>query len=401
MTNVIELTDKYIFKTYKRQPLVLVKGRGQYVWDENGRKYLDCFSGLSVTSLGHVHSRVTEALKLQAGRLVHTSNLYYSKPQTALAQELVKRCLAGGSGMVFFSNSGAEANECAIKLARRYGEKRSGRYEIICFENAFHGRTLATLSATWQKKFKTGFGPLLPGFRWAKFNDIDSVRRAISSRTCAIMIEPVQGEGGVNVASRDFFQQLRRLANKHDLLLMADEVQTGLGRCGRFLCSHIYGVKPDVIMLAKGLANGLPIGATVAGGRLKGLMQAGDHGSTFGGGLVTSACAFEVVKSIDNKTLNRITKLGELFLSLLSGLKKECSAIRGVRGLGLMIGIELAMPGDAVVTSCREEGILVNCTHHNVIRLLPPFCITEKDIHFVTKVLAKALQGLSPRETLL
>jgi len=358
------------------------------LWDADGKRYLDFFSGLAVTGLGHAHPAVAAAVARQARTLVHTSNLYYTRPQVELAAELVKRTFPG---RVFFSNSGAEANECAIKLARRHGHLTGGRHEIIVFEHAFHGRTLGALSATPQEKYRTGFGPLLDGFPVVPFGDLAAVERAAGANTCAVLVEPIQGEGGIHTAPPEFFAGLQRLCRDGNLLLMFDEIQTGVGRTGTLFAFQSLKVDPDVLTMAKGLANGLPIGATIARPEVADLFKPGDHASTFSGGPVVCRAAQAVLKALTAAQLKRIAFLGRRFLDEISSWKKDVPSIVAVRGLGLMIGIELDRPGGGIVDACRESGLLVNCTADRVIRLLPPFILTDAQASAGLAVLKKVV----------
>jgi predicted acetylornithine/succinylornithine family transaminase len=382
----------YLFDVFRRQPVLFTRGRGAWLWDAAGKKYLDFFSGLAVCGLGHAHPAVARAVARQARTLVHTSNIYHTAPQRELARELSRRTFGG---KVFFGNSGAEANECAIKLARRFGHltprRGRGRYEIVVFADSFHGRTMATLSATAQKKYQKGFGPMLAGFPVAAFGDLDSVRRKIGPRTCAVLVEPVQGEGGVNVAGAGFFRGLRALCRKHDLLLMFDEIQTGVGRTGKLFAYEHLGVTPDVLTVAKGLANGLPIGACLARPAVADLFKPGDHASTFSGGPVVCEAGLAVLEVLSPRMLARVAALGRLIGRELEGWRKELPFIREVRGLGLMRGIELDRPGAGVVARCRDAGLLVNCTADRVIRLLPPFILTDAEARAGLRILKKAL----------
>lgn len=396
---IIELDKKYVFQTYKRNPVVIVKGKGQYVWDDKGKKYLDMFSGLSVCNLGHCHPRVTVAIEQQIKKLVHVSNLYYTEPSTLLAEKLINSSFPG---KVFFSNSGAEANECAIKLARKYGNKRiadsgqriENRYEIIVFKNSFHGRTLATLTATGQEKFHHGFEPLLPGFKYAEFNNLGSVKKLINNKTCAIMVEPIQGEGGLYPATKKFVRGLRKLCNQNRLLLIFDEIQCGMGRTGKLFAYQNYGVKPDIFTLAKSLANGLPIGATIARKETSELFVPGDHGSTFGANPISTAAALTVLKIMNRQFLNRVIVLGKYFISQLNELKNKYDFIKDVRGTGLMLAIELDFSGKDVVSACLENGLLINCTQDNVIRFLPSLITTKKDIDQTLDILEDVFLNL-------
>ncbi|MEW6556647.1 MAG: aspartate aminotransferase family protein [Elusimicrobiota bacterium] len=382
--NYFELEKKYIFQTYRRNPVLFVKGNGKYLWDDKGKKYLDFFSGLSVCSVGHCHPKVVNAIQNQSKKIIHTSNLYYTKPQIELAK-MLSDISFGKNGKVFFSNSGAEANECAIKLARKFG---SGKYEIIAFKNSFHGRTLATLSATGQKKFQKGFKPLLRGFRFAEFNSLGSVKKNITTKTCAIIVEPVQGEGGIYSAQKEFMLGLKKICNRNKLLLIFDEVQCGLGRTGKIFAYKNYGVEPDIITLAKSLGGGLPIAATIAKNSVAKTFSYSDHGSTFGGNPVCCAAAIEVLKIVsDKKLIANVRTLGNYFLSELKKLQNKHQIIKNVRGLGLMLGIELKTSGKEIVSKCLHHGLLINCTQDNILRFLPPLIVTKKDIDTAISIL--------------
>ena len=386
---------KFIMGTYKRYPLAVKKAKGKYIWSEEGKRYLDFFSGLSVNNLGHCHPQILKAIRSQLLKHLHISNLYYDCLQAELAEKLVKLSIPG---KVFFSNSGAEANECAIKLARKYGHlqggKRKGKYKIIVFENSFHGRTLATLSATRQKKFQKGFTPLLSGFKQAKFNEISTVGKAIDSNTCAIMVEPVQGEGGVRVATREFLRGLRRLCDRYNLLLIFDEIQSGMGRTGKMFAYQHYGVTPDILTMAKGLGGGLPLAVTIAKDGIAKLFGYGNHGSTFGGNPVSVAAGLAAVKLLNNKLLENVKVTGSYLMRHLNELKsKYTRRIKEVRGLGLMLGMELKEEGEEIVNRCFEKGILINCTQKRVLRFLPPLIINNNDMDKLVKVLDKILSS--------
>jgi len=370
-------------KTYKKYNVLFVKGNGKYLYDDKGNKYLDFFSGLSVSNLGYQDKNLVNALIKQTKLLWHCSNLFYSLPQQELAELLVEKTFPG---KVFFSNSGAEANECAIKLVRKYGSK-TNRYEIITFENSFHGRTIATLSATGQKKVQKGFEPLLQGFKYAKFNDINSVKKLINKNTVAIMIEPVQGEGGVIPAEQKFLKELRELCNKKNLVLIFDEIQTGFGRTGEFFAYQYYKVKPDIITLAKSIANGIPLGATVVDKKYSDVFDYGDHGSTFGGNLLACSVAVEVIKKIDEKLLAHVKEVGKYFYDKLLELKNKYKFVKSVRGVGLMLGMELDFPCRNVVEKCLQNGLLINVTQEKVLRFLPPLIIEKFDVDKVIKIL--------------
>lgn len=391
--NTMDKEKKYIIQTYRRYDLTVANAKGKYVWDEKGRKYLDFFAGLSVCNVGHCHPKVVSAIKKQAGKFLHVSNLYYTKPQAELAEMLVKFSFPG---RVFFSNSGAEANECAIKIARKWGKAGvSGapdRYEIIVFSNSFHGRTMATLSATGQEKFHKGFEPMLEGFNYAEFNNIESVKKLINDKTVAIIVEPVQGEGGVYPASKEFLGQLRLLCDTNKLLLIFDEIQSGMGRCGALFAYQYYGVVPDILTLAKSLGGGMPLSATIAAEPIASVLAYGDHGSTFGGNPVSCQAAIEVLKLIKPSLLRNVRNNGEYFLSQLKKLKGKYAFIKDVRGLGLMIGLELDFLGKNVVEFCQHKGLLINCTQDKVLRFLPPLIINKRDIDKAVGILEEAFR---------
>ncbi|HVO33885.1 MAG TPA: aspartate aminotransferase family protein [Elusimicrobiota bacterium] len=393
-------TDQYIFNTYKRHPVILAKARGSWAWDDRGHKYLDFFSGLAVSGIGHNLPSVVAAARTQTKALMHASNLYYTEPAARLAEQLCQRSFAG---KVFFCNSGAEANEAAIKLARRHGWRRMqpnpasaaiDRYEIIVFEKSFHGRTLATLAATAQPKFHEGFGPLPEGFVTCRYNDVESVQRAIGPKTTAILIEPIQGEGGIRPARVEFLQELRELANRHDLLLMFDGVQCSLGRTGDLFSYQTLGVTPDVLTLAKGLGGGLPIGAMLAKASLSSLLGPGDHGTTFGGNPVCCAAALAVLKMLSPKMLQNVRRQGDSIMRELHALLEKHPVVKEIRGIGLMIGVELTIPGAPIVDACRAAGLLINCTQTNVLRFLPPLALRESERRFAMGVLRDIFDSL-------
>ncbi|MDD5725749.1 MAG: aspartate aminotransferase family protein [Candidatus Omnitrophica bacterium] len=377
--------------TYNKIPLVFVKGKGSKLWDLQGKVYLDFFPGWGVGSLGHCHPKVMQGVRDQIGKLIFVPNNYYHPFQAKLAKELIYLSFPG---KVFFANSGAEANEAAIKLARKFGSAR-GRYEIITFENAFHGRTLAALAATGQKKYQAGFEPIPEGFKQVKFNDLEAVKNAVGEKTAAIMLELVQGEGGVNPAGKDFVLGLRKICDENKILLIIDEVQTGIGRTGRMFCYQGYGIIPDVMTLAKALGGGLPIGAMIAKKEFADLLTPGTHASTFGGGPVICRAALGVLKAMDKeKVLNNCRKTGDYLLEKLSGLKDKYPVIKEVRGIGLMLGVELNIPGKQIVQDAMERGLLINCTHDNVLRLMPALNITLKEAGQGFNILKAVLKNL-------
>jgi acetylornithine aminotransferase len=382
--------------TYGRQPLVLVKGEGCRVWDDTGKEYLDCLAGLAVVNLGHAHPEVAKAAAAQLTQLVHVSNIYYTTPMVELAEKLVQLSFAD---RVFFANSGAEVNEGAIKLVRRYSRERygEGRHRIICMENSFHGRTLGALSATGQSKFWQGFDPLLPGFVFVPFNDLDAVAQAVDDTVCAVMLEPIQGEGGVCLPSPDYLKGLRQLCDDKGLLLILDEIQTGLGRTGKLFAQENFGITPDVMTLAKALANGLPMGALLATEEVTGAFVPGAHASTFGAGPVVAAAAKTALGLLSAPDfLAGVRERGAHLFQGLSALQAEIPVIKEVRGLGLMWGMELTQEGTPVVGACRERGLLLNCTQGNVIRLLPPLVITGQEIDAALAILGDALKAVFP-----
>lgn len=381
--------------TYGRFPLTLVKGEGLYAYDDKGKKYLDCGSGIAVNCLGHCHPAVTKAIQRQAETLCHCSNLYWSEPQLVVADYLTQY---SGLDRVFFCNSGAEANEGAIKLARKYFYDRgqADRYEIITMKKSFHGRTLATLTATGQDKVKTGFAPLPDGFVYADFNDFDSVKNAVTPHTAAVMLEPVQGEGGIYPMEPEFIQAVSALCRSNDLLLIFDEVQCGMGRTGTMFCYESYGITPDIVTTAKALGGGLPFGAFIANENVAASFGPGSHGSTFGGNPVAAAASAAVLGTIENENmLEHIRSISKYFFAGLEALKEEFPAvITAVRGKGLLIGMEVSCTAAPVVNACLEQGLILLNAGPDVVRFLPPYIITEKDVDFVIEKLKIVLKTL-------
>jgi len=389
--NWIDRANRVVMRTYGRQPLALVKGDGCRVWDADGKEYLDFVAGLAVCNLGHAHPEVARAAAEQLAKLVHVSNLYYTAPMTELAEELVRLSFAD---RVFFANSGAEVNEGAIKLCRRYSRERygEGRHFIISTYNSFHGRTLGALSATGQEKFHKGFEPLLEGFIFVPFNDLEAAARAADERVCAVLVEPIQGEGGVCLPDADYLAGLRRLCDDQGLLLVFDEVQTGLGRTGELFAHEHYGVTPDVMTLAKALANGLPMGALLTTEDAARAFVPGTHASTFGGGPVIAAAALTALRLLSQpEFLAQVRVKGQYVKNSLKLLQEQFTVIKEIRGLGLMWGIELDREGGPVVDFCRERGLLLNCTQGNVIRLLPPLTVNLDEINRGLQILTAAL----------
>jgi len=387
----IERADKVIMNTYGRQPLVLVKGEGCRVWDDTGKEYLDFVAGLAVCNLGHAHPEIAKAAAAQLMQLVHVSNIYYTTPMVELAEALVRLSFAD---RVFFANSGAEANEGAIKLCRRYSHDKfgPGRHRIISTLNSFHGRTLGALSATGQEKFHQGFEPLLEGFKFVPFNDLGALAAALDDSVCAVMLEPIQGEGGVCLPDAGYLKDVRRWCAEKGLLLVLDEIQTGLGRTGKLFAHEHYGLKPDVMTLAKGLANGLPMGALLASEEVAGAFIPGTHASTFGAGPVIAAAAKAAVGLLsDEQFLAEVRAKGEYLQKQLVQFQTKFAVIKEVRGLGLMWGLELNQEGAPVVAACRDRGLLVNCTQGNVIRLLPPLVVKMEELDRSLAILTEAL----------
>ncbi len=387
-SDILADSQTYLMNTYSRQPLVLMKGRGMKVYDSDGREYLDFVSGVAVNNLGHCHPRVVVALQKQAQRLMHVSNHFHNEPQVNLAKLLVKNSFADKA---FICNSGAEAIEAAIKLARRYSRDvlKQDRYEIITMRGSFHGRTLGALSATAQEKFHKGFEPIVPGFRYVPFNDIAAVERAVNERTCAVLVEPIQGEGGVNMPSEGYLKALRKLCDRHSLLLMLDEIQTGMGRTGKLFAYEHEGTTPDAAALAKGLGGGMPIGALLATDKAAQAFTPGSHGTTFGGNPLACAAAIASIETLleDNIIIQAVEHLGRYFLKGLEELKQKHSFVKEVRGKGLLIGMELDFEGKEIVTACLKEGYLINCTVDTVLRFMPPLIIGEEEIDLLIDAL--------------
>ena len=385
------LYQQYVMSTYASASLALVRGKGAYVWDSEGKRYLDFLAGISVMNVGHCHPKVVKALRKQAGQLIHVSNLYHNENQPRLAQALVERSLKGGK--CFFCNSGAEANEGLIKLARLWGSGQ-GRYEVITMRNSFHGRTLATLTATGQEKVQKGFHPLPEGFVYADFNNLDSVRSAISGKTAAVLVEAVQGEGGIMPATDEFMKGLRALCDEKNILLLVDEVQAGMGRTGTWFAWQHYGIEPDAFSLAKALGSGYPLGAVVAGPKVADVFQPGHHASTFGGTPLACAAGLAVVETIEEEgLLENVRKMGDMFRSELEKLVPKYKWIQCVRGRGLMIGLVLNCPAKDLQMSMQEQGLLALATANTIIRFLPPLNIDEKIVKRAASIIRKACRS--------
>jgi acetylornithine/N-succinyldiaminopimelate aminotransferase len=387
----IKRADHVIAATYKRFPIVFAKGKGCTLWDTEGHSYTDFVAGIAVCNLGHAHPRILKALSKQADTLLHVSNLYYTLPQVELASWLVEDSFAD---RVFFCNSGAEANEAAIKLARKYFKNRGedNRYRIITMERSFHGRTMATLSATGQEKVREGFDPVLDGFDFVPFNDAKALRSKIEASTCAVLIEPIQGEGGVRCPDANYLVAARQICDEHDILLIFDEIQTGMGRTGKLFAYEHFGVEPDIMTLAKALANGLPIGAMLAKEHVAEAFGPGSHASTFGGTPIVTAAALEVCKIlVEDKIIDNSQKIGSYFKARLLELKDTHSIIEDVRGLGLLLGMKLNIDGGSVVDKCMQKGFLINCIQDRILRFIPPLIITKAEIDELIQCLDEVL----------
>ena len=390
----IQLADKYMFQTYSRFPITLVKGDGCRVWDENGKEYLDFVGGIAVCALGHCSPLVSRTLEEQSKKLIHVSNLYYTRPQAELAGLLVENSFAD---RVFFCNSGAEANEAAIKLARRYSHEKFGpeRHIIISMENSFHGRTMATLSATGQDKVRGGYDPLLGGFKFVPFNDIKSLDDKMDESVCAVMLEPVQGEGGVICPDPDYLKKVKNLCRDRDILLIFDEVQVGMGRTGKLFAHEHYGVTPDIMTLAKALGNGLPIGAMLAVDELNQAFGPGSHATTFGGTPLVAAVASAVLTSLlKDGWIDHADRVGSYFKARIEELAEKYSFIKEIRGLGLIIGVEMDRPAAPVVNACLKEGVLIISAQEKVIRFLPPLIVGREEIDSLIRTLDKVMGEL-------
>ncbi|MDH7499792.1 MAG: aspartate aminotransferase family protein [candidate division NC10 bacterium] len=391
----MEDANRYLAQTYARLPICLVRGEGSFVWDQSGKRYLDLVMGIGVNGLGHCHPRVVAAICEQASRLLHVSNLYHIEPQIRLAKAL---CQISFADRAFFCNSGGEANEACIKLARKYA-KDSGhpeRYEILTMEGSFHGRTLGSLAATAQTKYHKGFEPLPDGFRYVPYNDLKAAEAAVGPKTAAIMLEPIQALGGVNVPSDDYLSGLRRLCDEKGLLLILDEVFTGIGRTGAMFCHQHAGVEPDVMALAKALAGGLPVGALLAKEKVAQSFGPGTHAATFGGNPLVAFVGCEVLKVIEEENLVvHAREMGDYFLGRLRGLQEKHPFIREVRGRGLLIGVELEFPGKEIDLRCQERGLLINSLGDKVLRIIPPLNVKREEIDFAVAVLDEVFEGTS------
>lgn len=388
------LADENIMNTYRRFPVVFVKGSGAKLWDINGKEYLDFVAGIAVCSLGHSHPQIIAAVKNQIRTLTHVSNLYYTEPQAQLAKLLVDHSFAD---KVFFCNSGAEANEAAIKLARKYAHENMGpeKFELITMKDSFHGRTMATITATGQEKFQYGFTPLLAGFTYVPFNDLHALEGAISGRTCGVMLEPIQGEGGVNIPDDHYLTSVRNICDRHGILMIVDEVQTGMGRTGKLFAYEHSGIHPDIMTLAKALGNGLPIGAMLATDKVSKAFVPGNHASTFGGNPLAAAAASATIKTIlEKNVVESGRKIGEYFLSQLKKLQqKHSTIISEVRGKGMMLAVKLEIDAAGIVSECLQKGLLINSTGGKILRFVPPLIIKNKDVDQAVKILDDVMGG--------
>ncbi len=391
----IKRADKHVMKTYGRYPIVVERGEGCRLWDVDGKGYLDFLAGVAVNSLGHCHPQVVAALREQAGRLLHCSNYYHIPQQIELAEWLCNHSFAE---QVFFCNSGAEANEAALKLARKYSFEKYGenRFEVITAKGSFHGRTIGTISATGQEKVKMGFTPMLAGFKHVAFGEVEAMHQAVTPQTCAIMLEPIQGEGGVNVPPPGYLKAVRDLCHEHDLLLIFDEVQVGCGRTGSLWAYEQEGVLPDLMTLAKALAGGPPIGALLTTRTLASNLGPGTHGSTFGGNPLVCSAALAAMKTIsEDGILDHCRAMGEYLTDRLRGLQNKYSFIKEIRGRGLIIGVELGIEGGALVVEAMQRGLLINCTVGNVLRFVPPLIVSRSEIDEAVTILDEVLATVS------
>jgi predicted acetylornithine/succinylornithine family transaminase len=385
--DIFENYEQFIFPSYTRMPIVLVKGKGSVVRDIDGKRYLDFFPGWGVSNTGHCHSKVISAVRDQIGKMIHVPNNFYHPNQAKLARELVRHAF---DGKVFFCNSGAEANEAAIKYSRLYGHGK--RFEIITTQSSFHGRTMGALAATGQTKYQQGFDPLPPGFKVVPFNDIQAIKEAVTDKTVAIMLELIQGEGGINIATPEYVREIRALCDAKDLLLIVDEVQSGIGRTGEMFAYKHYGVTPDIMTMAKGLGGGMPIGAMLAKRSISHLLKPGMHGTTFGGSPIVTKAGLGVFEAIKKDKMLKNTKaMGVYLMDRLNAFKTKFPFIKDVRGLGLMIGVELTVEGKGIFDDCLENGLIINCTQGKVLRIMPALNVTRKQVDKAMTILEAAL----------
>jgi predicted acetylornithine/succinylornithine family transaminase len=394
---IIEGTNKYIANTYKRFPVAFEKGRGMTLYSEDGKEYTDFLAGVAVNLLGHCHPKLVVAIQKQAQRIIHTSNHYHNALAVKLARLLCDHSFAD---KVFFANSGAEANEAAIKIARKYSTKHYGenKFELITALNSFHGRTMGALSATGQEKFHQGFKPMLSGFKYVEFNNIDAIKAATTENTCAIMLEPIQGEGGVKMPSKDYFQLVRTHCSENNMLLILDEIQTGIGRTGKFFAYEHYDIEPDILTSAKALGGGFPISAMLTKDKIAECFDFGSHGTTYGGGHLACAAAIATIETLleDGIMLAECHRLGVYFKAALIEIQKKYpNIVVEVRGEGLLLGMELVRECSQVALACFERGMLINCTANNVLRFCPPLIVKEEDIDRLCVILTDVIGRLS------
>jgi len=397
-SEIMEQADRVIANTYSRFPVVLAKGSGCTLFDTRGRSYTDFVAGIAVCNLGHSHQGIANAVSSQIRTLTHVSNLYYTIPQVELAAWLVQHSFADRA---FFCNSGAEANEAAIKLTRKYFNERgeNSRFRIITMEQSFHGRTMAALSATGQDKIKKGFDPILEGFDYVPFNDIEALRSKIDSSTCAIMLEPIQGEGGVRCPDSGYLKSVRRICDEKGVLLIFDEIQTGMGRTGKLFAYEHIDVEPDIMTLAKALANGLPIGAMLAREHVAEAFGPGSHATTFGGSPLVTAAALEVCRTlVQGNVINQGREAGEYFREKLLWLKERHNVIVELRGLGLLLGLKLAIKGESLVNQCLQRGFLINCIQENILRFVPPLIVKKEEIDALIDCLDELFEQLEDQQ---
>jgi acetylornithine/N-succinyldiaminopimelate aminotransferase len=379
---IFELESRYIMPTYSRPKMILHRGRGMYVFDTRGNKYLDFIGGIATCAIGHSNRGIRDVINRQANRLLNVTNLYYTEPQVILAKKLVK--LSGLEAKVFFPNSGTESVEAAIKLARKY----TGKTQIIAARHSFHGRTLGSLSATWKPAFRRPFAPLVPGFKHIVYNNPDALKKAITRKTAAFIVEPIQGEEGVITPKEGYLQEISIICKNAGILLIIDEIQTGMGRTGTFFTYQAENVKPDIVTLAKGLANGIPIGATIAKNRIANVFVKGDHGSTFGGNSFATAAANATIDYIlKNRLIENVKEVGGYFIGELNKLKNRYTFIKDIRGKGLMVGVELSINGIKIVERCLRRGLLINCCGDKTLRFLPPLIVTMNDVNKCINIL--------------
>jgi acetylornithine aminotransferase/acetylornithine/N-succinyldiaminopimelate aminotransferase len=400
LKQIQELESQYLIANYKKYPFFVDKGRRCLLYDYSGKRYVDLLAGIAVNALGYNHPRINNVIRKQIKKTVHISNLFYHPYQANLARKLVE---ISGLEKVFFCNSGTEAVEAAFKLARGYAYKNNlgdSKYEILTLDNAFHGRTYGALSATASDKYRKPYAPLVPGFRFVRFNDVDDLKAQFNEKVCALILEPIQGEGGIHTCTQEFLKVARELCSQQQALLIFDEIQCGIGRTGRYFYFQGSGILPDILTLAKPLGLGLPLGAVLTNNRIAQTFGPGDHGTTFGGGPLACRVGFEFIKILqDENLLEHIQQVGEFFKQKLIELKEKHSCIREVRGEGLILGAELTFPCREIVNQCLKAGFIINVTSERVLRFLPPYIITKKEISRFIKALDQILAVFNPPET--